>query len=1471
MPRVAFKNIADTVVTYQNVDAQYLLGAIKAYARLQSNDIYKAIMSEKVSIIFNGKVLHPDNWAFLEVSESDEIIITPVLGDDVGAWIQVVIGAVLIVASLWDYGATGEIGVSLLMGGLALALGGISSLLFSPTLPALNFGESKGSQTYNWSGMKTIAQADSPIPIVYGTHKVAGNVISLFSEVEGNDNYLYMLLALAEGEIDGIVTKDDQTTTCTTSDQSSANYKVPAIEFDDQPIDYYTDVTWWYRTGTNTADGRADKYYPYSQNPIPNFEDSRVQLVDGRELTTTGIEYTTTKQVDMVDVKIQCPSLFSTASGILEAKRVDFRVQWRKNGDTAWNTDESYKWEVTKTAVGTTTNSLLTCTQFNAGQYIYHKPPAYTIKVLSNSYYYFTHPSDRENLYNIVIEITDSNNNVSEIRTITQKLSRELYISHGDEPDDWALYEGNFLKESYIAAAITTFQTMKYGPDIHTYTTFYIGDFQCTLSHDVSAGDSWSLSSTQLVDVDSVYIFGLSKTPLWKTVKLDFNKLSTGIDIYDIRVLRIDGGKSSSMEIGNNLLLDSVTEIVQGDFIYPNTALLGLKIKGTGQLSGSPPNVTTIIRGTKVLVPSLSGSETFDSCFWDASDNRWEYNNAERTWDNVTYEREYSENSMLCVRDLTLSSRYGLGSYINSADLYTSGIITSIKECHKSWSSGVDDLLSWWDRGGTDFDRNVIDLYTFGSITVDSTAKSVTLKSGLPVHGLKINLNSSLEVTRSHTISMTFSSLTQSSTVRIYGAGLTLGSNILLTSFAGVTASTISDTIIPIVSGITQLVITVSSTAVSTGVITDISLTPTTNLHNHTYNGVLDSPQAAQTALLEMCESFRCWPVWYSGTYNFVIDVDETPIHTLSVGNTEEFSQSFTGISSIYSKLIGQFADADKKYEMRSIIAKSTDSTLNPLNELSVGLKGLTNRRRAERELRFKLNKITNNTHVVNVKCGLDFIHGTAGDIINIQDDLPAWGIGGRVLDYNSTTITIDKEYTWDNTTASYLIRYQIANNSFVVATLTASATNSRVLTPASFPGTPKDDAVYAAGVSTTYVKPFRIISTERTGANEVSFTALEHTSSLYDAQTITVIEDNYSTLSNPLSMPGLPTNPSVTQLNPSLGIGFELKASPSINDTSVKEIVVQMSTVDDPTWEMIGTITVGSNSTKYVNNSLNIIPPHNLYHFRFFCRTAFKSGPVVEVRNVELDKNIYQLPMISGLRIKDSDVTSNSFSGKDVTITWNTTGSSYFSTNLSTFGYKIEVYHTSASKDNLLRTVFTKTEEYEYTLENNLEDSGLSTPYSTLIFVVFAVAQGLSDGTHRSITVTNSTPNAISGLTAMSTVGGVRFQWSKSTDVDFKNYYYGTKVNSGSWSSWSDYEDNAYFRTLTATEITVDNKSDVYIRVKAKDWYEQLSTEASTVASANTISDNIFQLVGSKSAGITGTVASLYDSDIDSGGVLVP
>lgn len=1496
MANITFRNVLDTETEFKKIQEDSLLVAVYEYARQSSDELYEKILEEKVSLLVNNSIIEVDDWKDTILNDEDEVIITPIIEGESGGIIQSVIGLTLIVASFIP-GPWTPFAPYMQMIGASLLLGGMSQLMFTPDLPTLSsIGGAKDTQTYNWSGIKTTAKADSPIPIVYGTHMVGGNVISLFSEVEGDINYLYMLLALCEGEIEGICQYDDNSEVCSTTDRSSSSYRDPAIFFDDQPMKAYTDVDWWYRKGKKSSEGWTDYHNPNYQTRIPGFSGVRLQNDDSREIPysddgSEGIVYTTTTEVDSVKMQFKAPALYKVVDGKITKHEVKYKLQYKTTAESTYHTLTTSKWTATTEPSGYPTS--YTSCRYKDNTYLYGDNPIanfkYKITVTKNELYdsNIVNPEEEPTVgldivfpYKMYLDIEkyDLDGNLIggvESRTIENNV-RYHYEFDSKTPETPELILNDIQ---------------------YTDTSFFVDLYMVTIDHFVANpanGGKYSVivKSTETTGIEELLLEGKSKDGVWGVVTIDFNTVAdgSGRDEYDIRIFRTDGGASDDFEVENKLVLSSVTEIVEGEFIYPYTALLGLKIKATGQLSGSPPNVTVLVKGRKISVPSLTGGSypSFEKCYWDDTDGRWEYDGSVRYWDESTYTTEYCSNSMLVVRDLLTDTRIGLGEYITTSDLYTFGVIEAIKRCHKEWSTPTDtDVLKWWSDAPTAtkwLERLVVDgrniptaVLSFATKTArfyksttvtDPTLYSATVyfvtSNSMPA-GNKYTFNFTITNSSRYNLNAYFYVYTWWAYGGMNGRGAALTTSTLTNISSGTQSVTFTNPL----DGVNIFVVKFVQRTMDL-TISSVSMTEDERENYHTFNGVIESEQSALAALSEICNSFRCWPIWYNGKFNFVVDEDDTPVHTLSKSNTTSFSQAWTPLSEIPYKLTGQFTDKNNNYNMRSIVARTTSTSIMKLNERSVGLKGITNRWKAERELIHKLNKVTNETHTVNIKCGLDSIHATAGDIVYVQDDLPVWGYSGRIARSNvsSALLVIDTNYALSG---DDIIRYQTASNNFVTATI-SSISASRNITVTTWVGTPCDDAVYTLGYgSSTTPKKFRLLSVNRTNDNEVEIIGLEHLSSLYTTASVVIVPDIPS-LPEP-KRPDPPKGVNISQLSITLGIGFAFKASIPAKSSNVVEIVVEMADDVQGPYRYIATLPADNPQYYYIDNNLKL---DSTYYFRFYSRAV--GGRMSDPMQLSyyLSSTYYEIPAPSGIRIKGVADNSTEFNTKDVTILWNpvtlTTGSSYIGE------YKVEVYKmNSDDEQKLVRTTYVSNAEFTYTYEMNSEDDGedddCDTPDPDVYFRLYTrLINGVESQPAPMFKITNSIPSTVTNVVAYSNLKGVGFTWDASSEKDFRKFSCTIKIGSGVYSSEFYVSTNSYIRTLTPSEVSLYGAdATIYIKVKAVDWYNQSSTNWSTevYANAGKVSDNIFGIVASKSGG-TGTLAELYDGDLDSGGILI-
>ncbi|MDF0731011.1 tail assembly protein [Pseudomonas entomophila] len=133
-----------------------------------------------VFTIFSGRRNLGPEEVDLRGGDSEVIRIAPIIqGSKQGGMFQVILGAVLIVAGVFTGGTTTGLGMALLAGGGALALGGVVQML-SPTAQtgSLNRNEDGNNPSYGFgSAVTTIAQGN-PYPVLYGEREVGGAVES---------------------------------------------------------------------------------------------------------------------------------------------------------------------------------------------------------------------------------------------------------------------------------------------------------------------------------------------------------------------------------------------------------------------------------------------------------------------------------------------------------------------------------------------------------------------------------------------------------------------------------------------------------------------------------------------------------------------------------------------------------------------------------------------------------------------------------------------------------------------------------------------------------------------------------------------------------------------------------------------------------------------------------------------------------------------------------------------------------------------------------------------------------------------------------------------------------------------------------------------------------------------------------------------------------------------------------------------
>ncbi len=177
--------------------------------------------------------------------------------------------------------------------------------------PAFNLSGGSGidsaSPTYSWDGIQTTQSVGTPIPIIFGTHRAGGNIINQFINTDGNDNYLNILLALCEGEIEGISN----------------------IEINGNPIENFQNITTDLRYGTN------------NETIVSNFHDlHNIYAVNAQLQQSSSYVYTTiNNDVQAFEIHLSLSNgLYyqNSSDGSINPWEVDYRIEYKLTSSGTW-------------------------------------------------------------------------------------------------------------------------------------------------------------------------------------------------------------------------------------------------------------------------------------------------------------------------------------------------------------------------------------------------------------------------------------------------------------------------------------------------------------------------------------------------------------------------------------------------------------------------------------------------------------------------------------------------------------------------------------------------------------------------------------------------------------------------------------------------------------------------------------------------------------------------------------------------------------------------------------------------------------------------------------------------------------------------------------------------------------------------------------------------------------------------------
>uniref|UniRef100_A0A6M3IKN5 Putative tail protein n=1 Tax=viral metagenome TaxID=1070528 RepID=A0A6M3IKN5_9ZZZZ len=295
----------------------------------------KLLVTNDIDLVYSlsGRILNSYESIHICPRPGDQIIVMarPHGGGGGGVMNIVAMLAVIVIAIYAPYALTamGVPGLFAAGGGLsmwgAMITAGVmfaGTLLVNtlfpitpPSMPTLGLtagvetglaGDMDQSTTYSWSTMSNLQNQGFPIPRLYGTRKVTGNIINRYIETIGENQYYNALTSLGEG--------------CFS--------RIENVKLSDQPIENYED-TW-----QNIRLGKVSQPVMDYFRETFSRQSYEAEITDSVYIT----KQTIGNSAEGLRVEVTCPNglYYSASDGSANETNVEFILEYREVGGPAW-------------------------------------------------------------------------------------------------------------------------------------------------------------------------------------------------------------------------------------------------------------------------------------------------------------------------------------------------------------------------------------------------------------------------------------------------------------------------------------------------------------------------------------------------------------------------------------------------------------------------------------------------------------------------------------------------------------------------------------------------------------------------------------------------------------------------------------------------------------------------------------------------------------------------------------------------------------------------------------------------------------------------------------------------------------------------------------------------------------------------------------------------------------------------------
>lgn len=482
---------------------------------------------------------------------------------------------------------------------------------------------------------------------------------------------------------------------------------------------------------------------------------------------------------------------------------------------------------------------------------------------------------------------------------------------------------------------------------------------------------------------------------------------------YLVEALRtnVDSTHASTVD---EVEVEAVVSVLDVELRYPNSTLVGVKIRATEQLNTTQPELSFLLKGRAVPV-------------WDGESIAV-----------PTIARSHSSNPAWCALDLILSKEYGLGTTysIDRVDLLA----------FRAWADYCDEVV-WDGRPKVEHTTNVeyihddIRWFSQGVEATDPVTGEV--RGALWMYIARISQTTGLP---------RFGDVLPEE-FRIGGfvrlenwpaSGVDLLTNDL-DSPEG-TGYEIHDIVQEAVQWVVKCwwdrtdetepweeFVSGSEYLIADGIVTPEAEANgafyTTGQHRFALNGIFDETRTAWDALIEICAVGRAVPVQRGSVISVKYSHPRSPDVEVGMGSyiKGSFEIEYEGPEQRDNSIDIGFLDADDRHE-RAIEIVNHKSIKNPASLVDLRrdqtfVWGVTDRAQIIRHGNFSLNVNNDLIRQGRFKMAVDSIAVEPGDIARIAHDIVPRGVSGRILSdaASTTTATLDRDFVIDGVSEYYL------------------------------------------------------------------------------------------------------------------------------------------------------------------------------------------------------------------------------------------------------------------------------------------------------------------------------------------------------------------------------------------------------------------------------------------------------------------